>query len=297
LRIKNSPENPRGPFLHLQALVEIRKGLPRASRCFRLEPVGPYSELVDAPRLLVIQPDVTDPIGPLGDWLTTAGAELDIRLPPADELPADLDGYQGLICLGGGMNAEDDSAHPWLKSVRDLLAAGTHSALPTLGICLGAQLLAVATGGRVVEGAKGPEVGGYLVSKKDAAWTDPLFAELPLMPDVLHFHGDEISRLPVNAVLLASAPKYANQAFRLGRCAYGVQFHIETTVEIVQLWARDAPDMAATARPGAFETPTLSQLHQNLADTWQPFAARFVQLANGALGPAAPAPENTLPLA
>ncbi|WP_236795329.1 type 1 glutamine amidotransferase [Amycolatopsis sp. GM8] len=250
-----------------------------------------------APRILVIQPDESDPVGPLGEWCTAAGAELDIRLPPADELPAGLDGYQGLICLGGGMNAEDDSAHPWLKSVRDLLAAGAHSGLPTLGICLGAQLLAVATGGRVEQGTKGPEVGAHLIAKKDAAWTDPLFADLPLMPDVMHFHGDEISRLPVNAVLLASAPRYPNQAFRLGRCAYGVQFHIETTAELVQSWAADEPDMAATAKPGAFDASTLNQIHQDLADTWQPFAERFVRLAGGALEPATPAPRNTLPLA
>ncbi|TVT16085.1 type 1 glutamine amidotransferase [Amycolatopsis acidiphila] len=249
------------------------------------------------PRILVIQPDASDPVGPLGDWLTAAGAELDIRQPPGDELPAGLDDYQALVCLGGGMNAEDDSAHPWLKPVRDLLATATHNGLPTLAICLGAQLLAVATGGRVVQGDKGPEVGAYLVSKKDAAWTDPLFAELPLMPDVLHFHEDEISRLPANAVLLASAPKYVNQAFRLGRCAYGLQFHIETTPEVVQSWAEDEPDMAATAKPGTFETSTLSRLHEDLADTWQPFAARFVQLAGGALKTAAPTPRNTLPLA
>jgi GMP synthase-like glutamine amidotransferase len=252
---------------------------------------------VSAPRLLVIQPDDSDPAGPLGDWLTSAGAELDVRLPPADELPSSLGGYQGLVCLGGGMNAEDDSAHPWLKSVRDLLATGAHSGLPTLGICLGAQLLAVATGGRVTKGEKGPEVGAYLISKKDAAWTDPLFAELPLIPDVLHFHGDEINRLPPNAVLLASAPKYANQAFRLGRCAYGVQFHIETTVEVVQSWAADAPEMAATARPGTFDTSTLTHLHEDLAATWQPFATRFAQLAGGALQPAAGTPKNILPLA
>ncbi|GAA4665322.1 MULTISPECIES: type 1 glutamine amidotransferase [Amycolatopsis] len=245
---------------------------------------------MSAPRLLVIQPDRSDPAGPLGDWLTAAGAELDVRLPPEDELPGDLDGYQGLVCLGGGMNAEEDDKYPWLKSVRNLLAAGAHGGLPILGICLGAQLLAVATGGSVVPGDKGPEVGPYLVSKKDAAWTDPLFADLPLMPDVLHFHGDEIRRLPVGAVLLASAPKYTNQAYRLGRCAYGIQFHIETTVDVVQAWTAEAPDMAATARPGVFDTEALTQVHEDIAATWQPFATRFVQLAAGRAHAAHPSP-------
>ncbi|MER6878381.1 type 1 glutamine amidotransferase, partial [Amycolatopsis sp. NPDC000673] len=49
-------------------------------------------------RLLIIQPDATDPLGPLGEWLTEAGAELDVRLPPEQDLPASLDGYDGLIC-------------------------------------------------------------------------------------------------------------------------------------------------------------------------------------------------------
>lgn len=244
----------------------------------------------------MIQPDVSDPLGPLGDWLAAAGAELDVRQPPADQLPESVDGYQGLVCLGGGMNAEADDEHPWLKRVRRLLAGATTGGLPTLGICLGAQLLAVANGGRVAPAEKGPEVGGYLISKKDAAWTDPLFAELPLMPDVLHFHSDEITGLPGNAVLLASSPKYVNQAFRLGRCAYGTQFHIETTPETVQSWAADSPDLAETARPGALAYDTLTQLHADLAETWRPFAERFVRLADGTLQPAAPNP-SSLPLA
>ena len=64
------------------------------------------------------------------------------------------------------------------------------------------QLLAVATGGRVEVGRDGPEVGPQLVAKKDAAWTDPLFADLPLMQDVLQFHNDAITRLPPGAELL-----------------------------------------------------------------------------------------------
>lgn len=63
-------------------------------------------------RLLIIQPDKTDPPGPLGDWLAEAGADLDLRRPFAEALPADLDAYQGLVCLGGGMNAEEDDLHP-----------------------------------------------------------------------------------------------------------------------------------------------------------------------------------------
>jgi GMP synthase-like glutamine amidotransferase len=240
-------------------------------------------------RLLVIQPDPDDPPGPLGDWLTEAGAELDVVVPPADPLPADLTGYAGLICLGGGMGANDDADHPWLAQVRRLLAAAVARQLPTLGICLGGQLLAVATGGSVVVGDEGPEVGPHLAAKRDVGWNDPLFAELPFMPDVLHFHSDMIDRLPSNAALLASATRYPNQAFRVGRCAYGLQFHIETTTEVVLGWARDSPQEAEFARPGELTAERLDQLHADLEETWRPFATLFVRLAAGDLEPAGPA--------
>jgi GMP synthase-like glutamine amidotransferase len=219
-------------------------------------------------RLLVIQPDPDDPPGPLGDWLTAAGAELDVVVPPADP---------------------DDVDHPWLVDVRRLLAAAVARQLPTLGICLGGQLLAVATGGSVVVGEDGPEVGPHLVAKRDLAWTDPLFAELPFMPDVLHFHTDVIERMPRNAVLLASATRYPNQAFRVGRCAYGLQFHIETTTEVVLAWARDSPREAEFARPDALTAERLDQLHADIEETWRPFAGLFVRLAAGDLEPARPA--------
>lgn len=246
-------------------------------------------------RLLIIQPDESGPLGPLGGWFTDSGAELEVRLPPQDPVPDDLGGYAGVVCLGGGMNADDEGSHPWIPAVRHLLARAARGGLPTLGICLGAQFLAVATGGRVSPCEGGPEVGASLVSKKDAAWTDPLFAELPLMPDVMQFHGDGISTLPPGAVLLASSPRYPHQAFRLHRAAYGVQFHIETTPGIVQAWARDAPTMAAVARPGALDTETLTVVHADIAETWSPFAARFVNLCAGTLDPSSPRP--TLPLA
>jgi GMP synthase-like glutamine amidotransferase len=247
-------------------------------------------------RLLIIQPDASDPLGPLGDWLTDAGATLDVRLLPGQDLPADLEGYAGVVCLGGGMAAEDDARYPWLAGVRRLLATAASKRLPTLGICLGAQLLAVATGGRVEPGADGPEVGPQLVAKKDAAWTDPLFADLPLMQDVLQFHTDAITRLPPGSELLASAPRYAHQAFRFNRCVYGVQFHIETTPAVVESWAAEEPELAEWARPGSLERAALSTAHDDIAETWRPFAQRFVRLAAGELAPAAD-PQRSLPLA
>ena len=90
-------------------------------------------------------------------------------------------------------------------------------------------------------GVDGPEVGATLVAKRDAADADPVFGPLPLSPDVIQWHHDEIAELPTGATLLASNPFYANQAFRVGRHVYALQFHIETTPEQVRQWAADDP--------------------------------------------------------
>ncbi|HET9140355.1 type 1 glutamine amidotransferase [Actinophytocola sp.] len=238
-------------------------------------------------RLLVLQPDELDPPGRLGDWLADAGADLDVVRPAGAQLP-ELVGYRGVVCLGGPMSATDDRDHPWLPGVRRLLAGAVTARVPVLGVCLGAHLLAVAAGGRVERGESGPEVGPLLVAKRDAAWRDPLFADLPFMPDVLQFHADAIVALPATAELMAAGTRYQNQAFRVGATGYGIAFHIETTPELVLAWARSNPDFAATARPGDLEPDRLAEVHRDLEETWRPFATRFVQLAAGELAPALP---------
>lgn len=245
-------------------------------------------------RLLVIQPDDSDPAAKLGDWLSAAGAELDVVRPFAEPLPALAD-YQGVVCLGGGMGAMDDIEFPWLRDVRQLLASAVGNRVPTLGVCLGGQLLAAATGGRVVVGDQGPEVGPALVAKRDVSWIDPLFGEVPMVLDVMHFHNDAIDRLPPGAELMVSSHRYPNQAFRLNGSAYGLQFHIETTTEMVLDWAKLAPEMAAQARPGDLEPERLDAVHADIAEAWQPFTERFVKLAAGDL-PMADQARNTLPL-
>ncbi|GAA1311538.1 type 1 glutamine amidotransferase [Saccharothrix xinjiangensis] len=230
-------------------------------------------------RLLVLQPDRDDPPARLGEWLTAAGAVLDVVEPYAEPLPADLGGYDGVVCLGGAMGALDDAEHPWLADVRRLLSEAVSRRVPLLAVCLGAQLLAAATGGQVRRAAQGPEVGVMLVAKRDAAGDDPLFADLPWTPDVLQFHADEVSLLPPTAVLLASSPRCANQAFRVGDRAYGVQFHIETTPEVVLKWAERHPG----PRPGWLDPVRLDAAHEDIREVWQPFCERFARLAAGEL--------------
>jgi GMP synthase (glutamine-hydrolysing) len=232
-------------------------------------------------RLLVVVPSETDPLARLGDWLREAGMELDERhLGRGDVLPPALDGFDGMVVLGGPQSALDSpETSPELVGVRELLTQALAADFPTLAICLGAQLLAQVGGGHVREGVDGPEVGATLVAKRDAADSDPVFGPLPLSPDVIQFHHDEIAELPTGATLLASNPFYANQAFRVGRHVYGLQFHVETTPEMVHEWAaRDVVGVAAS--PHDLETICLlsDAAHPDVEEAWRPFAGRFAHL-------------------
>jgi GMP synthase (glutamine-hydrolysing) len=240
--------------------------------------------------LLVIQNDDSDPAGPLGDWLTGAGMSLDVRNAAAGAaLPPDLDGFGGLLVLGGEVGADDDARAPWLPAVRALLREAVSRELPTLGICLGAQLLAVANGGAVAPNPDGPEFGAQLIAKRAAASTDPLFGPLPITPDVIQWHFDAIVRMPPGAVQLASSPGCDVQAFRLGRLAWGIQFHIETTPVLVRAWATGDAD----ALEGYDVERLLSRtdaVHDDIAEVWQPFAASFAGVV--AEPSAVPAPRS-----
>jgi len=232
-------------------------------------------------RLLVVVVHRTDPPARLGQWLRDAGAELDERhLGTGDELPDGLDGFDGMVVLGGPQSALDDErTSPELVGVRGLLRQALADDFPTLAICLGAQLLAQVGGGRVRAGIDGPEVGALLVAKRDAADADPVFAPLPLTPDVMQFHHDEISELPTGATLLASSPMYAHQAFRVGRHVYGLQFHIETSPEVIHEWAeRDVVGVAASPWDRETICRLSDEAHPHIQEAWAPFAARFTDL-------------------
>lgn len=179
--------------------------------------------------------------------LADAGVDLDRREVFAGApVPLDAAGHHGVVVMGGPMSAGSDVGFPSRRAELALLVDAVRRGVPVLGVCLGAQLLAVAGGGEVRAGGAGPEIGWGRVDLLPAAADDPLFAGLGDAIDVLHWHG-ETFELPPGAVLLASSTRYANQAFRLGRHAWGLQFHVEVDLAGVRAFLEASGDEAAAA--------------------------------------------------
>lgn len=218
---------------------------------------------------LAVQNMPSAPIGRLGQWLAGAGLELDVR--DWSGLPDDLSRYDALIVLGGGTVGDEP------PRLRELLAAALANEQPILAICYGAQLLAAVVGGRVGPNPGGPEFGAQLIAKRANAATDPLFREMPITPDVIQWHHDAVLDLPPSAVLLASSPVCDVQAFRAGRVAWGIQFHIETTPDVVRRWA--ASDAAAL---DGYDVDAILEradaVHADIAEVWRPFAEQFARI-------------------
>jgi GMP synthase (glutamine-hydrolysing) len=228
--------------------------------------------------VLVVQHGADDPPLRVGRWLTERGCVLTVvRGYLGEELPASLTGFDGLVVLGGAMGAYDDEVAPWLVPTRVLLAEAAERDIPTLAICLGHQLLAVANHGRV-QRQPVHHVGVTPVGLIAAAGTDPLFAGLEPDASALHWNNDLVVETPPGAVVLARS-RFGVQAFRIGSSVYGVQFHPEVEVETVAGWARDdvlSGDL--TAAEADQELGTLQRSDDQLSVTWRAFTHRFAGL-------------------
>ena len=127
---------------------------------------------------LLVQPDAVGPLDHFEEWLTRVGLRLQIVRPYAgDVVPRSLEA-EGLVVLGGAMSSNDDAEYPWLEDIRELQRDAVRARRPALGICLGGQLMARASGGRVDVGATGIEAGLITVTTTAAAADDPLFCDL-----------------------------------------------------------------------------------------------------------------------
>ncbi len=178
--------------------------------------------------------DIEGP-GTIGDCLDDKNIPYNvIDIFNGEPLPNSLSDVSSVIVLGGPMNVYEEDKYPFLKQEDEFLKEVIEKGLPTLGFCLGAQLIAKAKGARVKQNHQ-KEIGWFKVSLADNSSNDPLFQGFQREFDVFQWHGDTFD-IPDGAVKLAESELCPNQAFRVGNNIYGLQFHVEVTDEMIYQW-------------------------------------------------------------
>lgn len=230
--------------------------------------------------ILVLQHDNHKTPGRLGTTLRDHGFRLDVRRSDRDDgasLPTDLDNIHGVICLGGGQHVDDGL--PWLERERELLRASVDAGLPTIGICLGHQLLAQALGGEVARLPE-PEVGFPFVNLSNAGQNDAILAGVPWSSRQFMSHAYEVTTPPPGAQVLGSTEDTKVAAFKVGHRAYGFQFHFEADRVIAEAISRAPVGAFAESdeTPGQF-AEYLDDYYEDAARTGNRIAVNLATLA------------------
>jgi GMP synthase-like glutamine amidotransferase len=195
-------------------------------------------------------------------------------LPPAAEIA-------GIVTLGGRQSATRVQDDPFLAAEVQLLESALDQGVPVLGICLGAQLLAVATGGRVTY-AGAMNAGWPEMTLLPAAAADPLFGAFPERLPVLKWHED-IIEMPPGATELATTAGPGAALFRVGDSAWASQAHLELTAPmLIEGWTVDPVDVAEIEGAGhpieEFRAASRNHLVAQMAAA-RPMFTAFARLA------------------
>ncbi|MBK8455973.1 MAG: type 1 glutamine amidotransferase [Phyllobacteriaceae bacterium] len=227
-------------------------------------------------RVLVVHNYDNTELGLIARALDEAEARLDrVDAHMGDALPGGVDGFDGLVVLGGGQSAVADDDHPYLPDLAALMRDFAVSGRAVLGVCLGSQILARGLGAKNLIG-QAPEFGWKKVRLTDEGMLDPVMRAVPREFPIFQWHDDTFS-LPDGAVRLAANPAAQNQAFRFGRAAYGIQFHFEADTGLVEQWnetfagaiARDQPHWPAEhAREAALNGRAADAAGLAIARAW-----------------------------
>lgn len=232
-------------------------------------------------RVLVVQHEPDDPVHLMGEWMPDVGLVPCLAFD-GEPVPTDLEGYDALVVMGGAMGANDDASSAWLTPTKALIRHAAATSVPTLGICLGHQLAAVALGGEVRANPQGRQFGLIDVGWEEAAADDPLFGSVARKARALQWNDDIVTRLPEGARLMARATTGEIQAARHAPTVWGIQWHPEVDEPLVRRWVADGdrhPDVTERA------LSEISGASTELERSWRPLAVRFAELAGGAVGP------------
>jgi GMP synthase-like glutamine amidotransferase len=236
-------------------------------------------------RALVLQHIACEPPGVYEDVMRERGVAIHrVELDEGEALP-DWRDFDAIVAMGGPMSVNDEAELGWLAAEKRAIGEAVRAGTPFWGACLGVQLLAASLGARVYAGAR-PEVGLLPVTLTPEAADDPVFEGLPREPLTLQWHGDTFD-LPDGAVRLAGSPAYPNQAFRFGRVAYGVQFHLEVSVEMARAWG-EVPEygdyLDRTLGPGSLPAliSNLEKRSPEILDHGRGMFSRWLSLAGAA---------------
>lgn len=193
-------------------------------------------------KILVCQHVPYEILGTLNPLLKEAGFRIRYINFGRDPLATpSVDGYYGLIILGGPMCVDQTKDHPFLSHEIKMIQEAFYHNIPVLGICLGAQLIAKTLGAKVSPN-KEKEIGWYDISLTEAGKKDKLLCHLAETEKIFQWHGDAFE-MPKDAVHLASSPTCEGQAFRFGDKVYAFQFHLEVDEAMILRWLKVSPHL------------------------------------------------------
>jgi GMP synthase (glutamine-hydrolysing) len=190
-------------------------------------------------RVLSVTHGPSVPGGIFDDLVESAGHELERWVVPLGGVPQPVSSYGAVMVFGGSMHPDQDERFGWLEREADVLRAALSDDIPVIGVCLGAQMLARAAGAGLGP-AREAEVGWFEVELTEAGREDPVLGVLPQRVEAFQWHHYTFE-IPTGASELARSDVCA-QAFRVGECAWGIQFHAEVKLEMVQAWTAEDPD-------------------------------------------------------
>ena len=207
--------------------------------------------------VVILRFSQTEGPGYLGNFLTGKGILwTQINIDAGDDLPDDINGFSGLVLMGGPMSVNDEL--PWIPDVLNLIRQAVENNIPVLGHCLGGQLMSKALCGSITQNPV-KEIGWGGVSKVGQNPAPEWVGDLPASFEVFQWHGETFS-IPPGAERLLESAFCANQAFLLDNIHLGLQCHIEMTAPMIESWcAVGADEIESASASPAVQQPAAMQ--------------------------------------